>query len=276
MLDQFVYENHLGRRFVGLEKGVYLNYSELRDYEWSYDTINDKISRFYHSITNRKLPLWVHCKSKAEAISVKNSLFDLTEVDIEAKIPGKIYIGDFYTRGYITSSAKSNYLVKDNFCQIDLVLTSDDPAWYKEQTRSFMAGSGEATETGKGADYPYDYSYDYAVSASGEKIICDSIGNSAFKLLIYGPATDPAVIVNDHVYKVNAMIGSQETLLIDSVAKTITLTTSTGSKINYFDKRDRENYIFEPIPPGQNAISKIGNFGFDLTVVEKRSEPRWI
>ena len=46
MLENFVYENHLGQRFVGLENGVYLNENELRDYAWEYDVINNRISRF--------------------------------------------------------------------------------------------------------------------------------------------------------------------------------------------------------------------------------------
>lgn len=275
MLDQFIYENHLGQRFVGLEKGVYLNYNDLRDYSWSYETINNRISRFYRPICDRKIPLWVHCESEAEAIDVKNKLFELAESDIQAKLPGKVFIGEYYTNGYITTSQKSNYLIKEKLCKIDLILTSDDPTWYKEHTYVFGKNIGNAITMGSGTDYPYDYSYDYGISMSGEKLTCETTGNNEFKLLIYGPATNPTVVINDHAYTVNGTIGQYETLLIDSTTKTIVLTTATGSKINWFDKRGRENYIFEPIPPGQNTISRIGVFGFDLTVIEKRSEPKW-
>lgn len=275
MLDQFMYEDHLGRTFVGLKNKVYLNYSDLRNYSWSYETINNRISRFYRPIKDRKIPLVVHCNSDAEAISVKNRLFELTETDVEARLPGKIYIGEYYTHGYITSSSKSKYLINDKICTIDLTLTSDDPAWYRELTRTFVSGSSGAIGLNDGTDYPYDYAYDYALSASGRTITCDSIGSNAFKLLIYGTATDPTVIISGHKYTLNGTIGASETVLIDSLAKTITLTTASGKKINWFDKRSREDYIFEPIPAGQNTISWIGTFGFDLTVIEKRSEPRW-
>lgn len=143
MLDKFIYENHLGQRFTGLDNGVYLNYSELRDYSWNYDTINSRISRFYRPITSRKIPLVIKCDSDEEAVAVKNRLFELAETDIESKLPGKIYIGEYYTNGYITASKKSDYLINKRLCCIELTLTSDDPSWYREQTYIFPVGGVE-------------------------------------------------------------------------------------------------------------------------------------
>lgn len=275
MLENFIFENHLGQRFVGLDNGVYMNYNDLRDYAWSYETINSKISRFYKGVTNRKIPLVVLGDTEEKAISVKNRLMELAEQDIEAKLPGKIYIGEYYTNGYITASAKGNYLVSKRLCNITLTLTSEDPAWYREQKYSFFPGTGSATAIGGGTDYSYDYPYDYALSLNGRMIVCDSVGSNAFKLSIYGEAVNPAVVIGGHVYAINGTVGKGETLLIDSLSKTITLTTAAGNKINWFDKRARDNYIFEPIPAGQNTVSWLGTFGFDLAVIEKRSEPKW-
>ena len=275
MLDKFIFENHLGQRFEGLPNGVYLNYSDLRDYSWNFDTINSRISRFYRGITSRKIPLVVYCNSDAEAVAIKNRLHELAEADVEARIPGKVFVGDYYTSGYITASVKSNYLIRNKYCKITLTLTSDDPAWYREQTTAFIPSEGSTIGIGSGTDYPYDYPYDYALSMKGRKIVCDSVGSSAFRLTIYGEATNPSVVIGGHTYTINGTIGKGETLLIDSLSKTITLTTAFGNKINWFDKRGRENYIFEPIPAGQNTVSWAGTFGFDLTVIEKRSEPKW-
>ena len=276
MLEKFIFENHLGQRFDGLENGVFLNYNDLRDYSWSYDTINSRISRFYRPVKNRKIPLVVKCNSDEEAIAVKNRLHELAEADIEARIPGKIFVGDYYTNGYVTASAKTDYLINKRLCNITLTLTSDDPAWYREQTYAFTSDSGDVTSIGGGTDYPYDYPYDFALSMNGRKIVCDTTGKNAFKLKIYGEATNPAVVIDGHIYAINGTVGKGESLLIDGVNKTVTLTTSTGAKINWFDKRGRESYIFEPIPAGQSVVSWLGTFGFDLTVIEKRSEPRWI
>ena len=273
MRDRFIYENHLGQRFD--EDCVYLNYSDLRDYSWNCDTINGRISRFYRSITDRKLPLVIVGKTGDEATAIKNRLFEIAEADVVAMIPGTIYSGEYYTQGFITASAKSKYLINKRFSKIVLTLKSEDPAWYREQTTPFFPSTENQFDAESGADYPYGYPYDYAISFNGRKIMCNSVGSSAFRLLIYGEATNPAIVINGHTYKVNGTIAKGETLLIDGVKKTITLTTAVGKKINWFDKRDREEYIFEPIQAGQNTVSWSGSFGFDLTVVEKRSEPKW-
>lgn len=275
MLVEFIYENHLGQRFYGKENGVFLNSSDLLDYKWRYDTINNRISRFYTSITDRKLPLRVRCKYEIEATRVKNLLHEIAEIDVEAEIPGKIFVGDYYTIGYITSSSKSEYLKKERYCNITLTLTSEDPKWYREETTSFDPAQFDAVGSGKGTDYPYDYPYDYAISSFGQSIVCDSIRSSAFKLRIYGGAVNPTIMIGGHVYAINGSVGAGESLLIDSIAKTITLTTATGLKVNWFDKRSRDSYIFAPIPAGENDIIWNGSFAFDLTVIEKRSEPKW-
>lgn len=279
MLEKFIFENHLGLRFVGLDNGVYMNYNELRDYSWNYDTINNKISRFYRNIKDRKLPLVIYCNSDEKAIEIKNRIHELAEADIEAKIPGKIFIGDYYTKGYITASTKSEYLISKRLVKLTLTLTSDNTAWYKEQTTAFIKGyTGESyspTWDSDNVDYPYDYPYDYSISGTNKKIVCDTIRDCNFRLKIYGEITNPSIVIGGHRYTVNGAIGKGESLLIDSIEKTIILTTATGNKVNWFDKRNRETYIFKLIPSGQNTVVWNGNFGFDLTVIEERSEPKW-
>lgn len=274
MLDSFVYVNHQNKRFEGLKNRVFLNYNSLRDYSWSYDTINNRISRFYKKVTTRSVPLVVCCETEEEAKEIMNSLHQIVEADIQAMSPGKIYIGEYYTTGYITVSKKTKYLISGRFCKIDLTLLSDNPAWYRETTHSFTAGEAQSSVT-TGTDYPYDYTYDYSASLKSRNILCDSIGDNAFRLLIYGEATNPIVTIGDHQYTVNGTIAAGETLLIDSVAKTIVMTTAAGKQTNWFDKRGRESYIFEPISAGSNSVVWNETFGFDLTIVEERSEPKW-
>lgn len=276
MLENFIFENHLGQRFVGLENGVYLNANELRDYTWDYDVINNRISRFFRSVSSRKIPLVVCRPNPAAANDVRNRLLDLAEADVDAMIPGKIYVGEYYTTGYITESKKSDYRTSGRFCTIDLVLTSQDPSWSRETVHVFGGTDSGAAASRSGFDFPFDYAYDYSVSTTSRQIVCDTVKSSKFKLRIYGEVTDPVVMINGHAYKVNGMIRAGESLLIDSLTKTITLTTATGAKVNWFANRDRQDYIFEPIPPGLNNVIYNGAFKFDLIVVEDRSEPRWI
>lgn len=276
MLENFIYENHLGQRFVGLENGAYLNENELRDYTWEYDVINNRISRFYRTVSSRKLPLVICCPTTEEANRVRNRLLELAEADIDAMLPGKIIVGEYYTTGFITESKKSDYRTAGRFSMTELVLTSQDPAWSRETVHVFGIADDGAAASRSGFDFPFDYDYDYSVSTASRQVVNDTVKSSKFKLKIYGEATDPAVMINGHAYKVNGMIKEGESLLIDSLNKTIVLTTASGTKINWFNNRDRHDYIFEPIPPGVNNVIYNGAFKFDLTIIEERSEPRWI
>lgn len=275
MLENFIFENHLGQRFDGLANGVYLNANELRDYSWSYDIINNRISRFYRQPTQRKLPLLVCCRTTAEAVEVKNRLLELAEADVGAMLPGKVYVGDYYTTGFITASKKSNYRITGRYCSIELTLTSSDPIWSRESTYVFGGPGGIPGQPQVGIDYPFDYAFDYSVSSNSRQIVGGSVIGSKFRWRVYGPAEDPAITVNDHIYQVFGTIRAGETLVVDSLAKTITLSTASGAKVNWFNNRSRENYIFEPLPAGQSDILYNGSFAFDLTVIEERSEPKW-
>ena len=275
MLDNFIYEDHHGRRFVGLENKVFANYNNLRDYSWDYDTINNRISRFYKGITENKIPLVVCGMTAEKALAAMNQLHEFAETDIAAKLPGRIYVGEYYTPGYILGSEKTDYLITKRLCKLNLSYVSDDPYWYKEKTHVFAAGLEGSIGSEDGKDYPHDYPYDYIVSQTGREIICDSIMGNEFRLRIYGDVEEPTVIIGGHLYKVFGTIAKGETLLIDSLTKTITLTKADGKKVNWFDNRNRESYIFEPIPTGKSTVIWNGDFGFDLTVIEKRSEPKW-
>lgn len=274
-LNNFVYENHLGQRFSGMENGMYINHSNILDYSWDYDVINRRISRFYRPVTTRKLPIVVIGKSDSEAIKAKNRLLEIAEADIQAMLPGKIYSGEYYSSGFITSSAKSKYLFSKRYCNMDLEFTSADPAWFIDHSFSF-AKSEDSSEGNYGVDFPHDYPFDYSVSVKNRQISIDSIGSNKFKLKIYGDAINPSISISGHAYSVIGTIKKGESLLIDSINKTLTLTTESGSKINWFDKRSRESYIFEPIKSGIANIRYNGSFAFDLTIVEERSEPKWI
>lgn len=276
MRENFIFENHLGLRFVGAENGVFLNTNELRDYSWSYDVINNRISRFFRSVTTRKIPLMVCCSSVEEANDARNRILDLAEADVVAMLPGKVYLNGYYTTGYVTASKKTDYRMHGRYCLIELSLTSASPAWNRETLHVFGGDQQGAAQDRSGFDFPFDYKFDYSVTTTSRQIINDTIKASNFKLKIYGEATNPAIMINGHVYEVVGMVKPGESLEINSLDKTIVLKTAAGTTINWFNNRGRNNYIFEPIPAGANNVMFNGSFKFDLTIIEERSEPKWI
>ena len=275
MLEKFIFENHLGQRIDGSECGIFLNYNDLRDYDWAYDTLNGKISRFRKDIKKKKLPLVLKCDSEEEAIQTKNRLFEVAETDIFALIPGRIYVGDYYMYGYITESKKTNYLISKTYTNFDLAFTPSEAYWFKEETYSFKSSESSNVAIGGDLGYPYDFPFDYCLPQRGRRLFLKGVGEYAFRLVIYGKAENPSIKIGSHTYAVNGSIGENEYLEIDSLARTITLTTAYTNKINWLDKRSREEYIFQPIPAGEIAVGWVGDFNFDLTIIEMRSEPLW-
>lgn len=127
---------------------------------------------------------------------------------------------------------------------------------------------------GDNGDYPYDYMSDQstqvAVNNSGD-------GKADYQLTIYGPATDPRVTINNIAVGVDGMtVQSGEYLVIDTAAKTVTLVNTSGEHVNAFNNRIKTGPIFTQLPPGSNTVYWSGDFGFDLTIYERRREAEWI
>lgn len=120
-----------------------------------------------------------------------------------------------------------------------------------------------------------DFAYNYASELHGNTLNNAGFIGTNFRLIIYGACTTPTIYISGHRYQVNRIVEANEYLTIDSVEKTITLTKRNGEIVNCFNFRDRDSYIFEKIPSGSNVVSWNGDFGFDIVLIEERSEPKW-
>lgn len=272
MLEKAVYKNHLNEVFEFGVNGVYVNESDLHDYSWSVTKKNNRIAAFDYAVSTRKLAVVIICKTEAEGLEKRNRLFEITEKDVLAFQPGKLMIGDYYLKCYVTKSEKKNYLAAKRYMTVTLTLSTDAPYWVKETSTVFTASGGAAD----GMDYPHDYAHDYGNDTIAKTIANGGIVASPFRLAINGPCINPAIYIAGHLYQVNATVTEGQYLLIDSVTKTITLQANDGTKTNVFNSRNKDSYIFEKIPSGVNIVSWTGNFVFEVTLLEERSEPKWI
>lgn len=272
--ERFKYRNHLGEELEFGKVGLFVDVNDLRDYAWEVSARGNKISRFSRGITQKTIPVAVAFKNKAYVTEMKNKLFEFCEKDVIAKQYGRIIIGDYYFKCYVTASAKSSYAHDPCFTQFNIELTTDEPYWIKEHSFAFRKLSD--VEGAENLEYPYDYSYDYFSGSGAQRLLNSYFAPVDFKMVIYGSAVNPTITIGGHQYKVNVTVQSGEYLTIDSEAKTIVLTKNDGEKVSKFDDRDRSSYIFEPIPAGSQSVLWLGDFGVDITLIEKRSEPKWI
>ncbi len=275
MLENVMYINHLGETiWLDGRAGIFCNRNDLRDFSYSVTTKNDRISSFNKGVVKKSLPVLVVCSNEKEGTDAKNRLFEVMEKDVLASQHGKFVINDYYLMCFVTGSAKTEYYHAKRYMMTTLTIQTDLPEWIRETVNTFgYMGKGPQ---GKNMDFCSDFLMDYTSNLVGKAVVNKGFVASNFKIVIYGAAEIPAVKVGGHLYQVNVTFKNNEYLTIDSVSKTIILTHVDGSQENVFSKRNRDFYIFEKISPGIGLVEMDGCKKADITILEERSEPKWI
>ena len=130
-------------------------------------------------------------------------------------------------------------------------------------------------------DYPHNYEYDYSEIAAADSIESSVYTPSDVHLVIFGPATNPYILVGGNKYQVNVTVPSGGYVTIDGREKTIVLTLADGTDQNAFSYGVRGGgqgggtYVFEPIQAGTQEVTYSGAFGFNLGWYEEEGEPPW-
>ena len=274
MLEQLIYKNHMNEVFEFGKDGIFVDHNDLHDYEWKVTSKGNRISGIQKAVQKRKLPVTIICPTEEQSIAAKNKLFEVVEKDVLAMQHGQIILGGYYFKCFVTKSAKREYLTNKRYTKLTLTLHTDFPFWVKETTTSFGT-TGTAAEGQAYLDYSVDYPMDHFCDMAIKPIRNSGFVASDFRLIIHGPCVNPSVNIADHTYQVNCTVGHGEHLTIDSSEKKIYLTAHDGTTINQFNNRYRTSYVFEKIPSGQNAVLWNGDFGFDIILLEERSEPKW-
>ena len=266
-----IYKNNRNETNIFGSRELFINDMDLFDYSWNYDTDFGRVDNFRRDAQERQLTISIYGKTEEEANNKKNKVFEVFEKDVLAKRPGKLWIGDYYLSCYIVESAVSTYYRQGNYLAIEITIVTDTPVWIKETIYNFYIQNivGESF-------YPYDYPYDYSNNLTIQNITNNHFADSDFKLIIYGPVTNPTVFIKGHPYTVNTILLEGEYLTITSTDKTVVKTKINGERVNEFNRRSKVYSVFKRIEQGQNAVSWNEEFNFDLVLLEKRSEPKWI
>ena len=273
MLEKITYKNHLNESIEFGVDGLFLNNNDLHSYKWNYTSNNNKIAYFSRDIQEKKLPIIVYCASRDEGNAIVNRLMELADKDVMTSQPGRIEAGGYYLTCYLFGSSKSSYDLEKGLFYADVSVVTDYPAWVKETGSTFNPTGGQS---GQNLDYPFDFPYDFASPSSSNTIVNYGFADSDFKLTIYGEVTDPVITIAGNSYAVTGHVDDGEYLVINSREKTITLVREDGTQVNWFQYRNKTNYIFEKIPSGEVTVLWDGTFTFNVTLYEERSEPKWI
>lgn len=274
MLEKVRYINHQNETLDFLGQPLLVNENDLHDFAWSITSKNDRISGFKKGIVKKNIPVIIKCADSTEGLRLRNRLFEVCEKDVRLQQHGKLIIGDYYLRCYVTGSKKSDYRIHNGYMLVNLTIHTDLPEWIRESKTAYGTRSEDKEEF---LDYYFDFPFDFKNGLANNEINNTDFVASNFIITIYGYVSNPTLYIAGHEYTVNVDVEAGEYLTIDSVNKEIKLTKNDGTVVNCFNNRNRASYIFEKIPAGVNEImSSSQNITFDITLLEERSEPKWI
>lgn len=279
MLNHIKYVNHLNETIEFGKNILIVTDSDLLDFSWNVEKSNDIISGFTRKIASKSVTVVIKNRNEAEGVQTKNRFFEIFEKDVLAKKSGKFVIGDYYLKCYVIGSVKNDYVARSNYMTIKLKISTDYPYWCSETTKTFLKRN--IKDIGEETDfylyYPFSYPYQYSAPQDERFIQNDHYAACDFKMVIFGPCTNPAIMINGHLHEVKASIHDGERLEIDSRNHTVHRHMNDGRIENLFNLRNKESNLFEKIPNGRcNVLWNIEAFGFDLTLYKERSEPKWI
>lgn len=250
--------------------------ANFHSWKWSVNGVDlqygMRVSGFSRAGQTYEMTLTLFGSERQKEALIK-ALHDDFELDVRNKTPGRIIWGDYYVECFVVASSLTP---NDENISTDNVVSfyCPYPFWIKEETRSFYPQTTSSV-TESYLDYPHDYAYDYYSGGSGMAIWqTDFPFSSDFRMVMYGPASNPRVLINDHIYQILDTLTASEHVIIDSKLGTIVKMQADGTRVNAFDLRNKEESIFEKVPAGTLTLVWSGAFGFDLTLYEERSEPR--
>lgn len=247
------------------------------------------IDRWYKRSQEFSLTVAVFADSAPAFYALLDQLEALTAADIAARSPGRLYVnGKSYLPAYISGWEVSEW--EEDAWATDLTLTvlSPYPYWITETTLTYLpTNANRVTPAVVGVSlvgtaivadekrYPYQYPHRYSNSLISSSLTNPAIAPCGFRMVVFGPCDHPIVYIDGHAYSVSVTLNTDQYLTIDSGEKSIVVTDADGGKTNCIHLRDRQSYVFHPIPTGTVPITRSDNFGVDITLIEERSEPRW-
>ena len=283
-MNDFVYENSQGKRINLCKFPYWLNVEPMFDYEWDYTKRErrrgDIIAGFTKRTQTKSLVLHILGKTQNIRDNAIDEFNSAIEADIYNGTSGKIWVGDWFTYGYIIASKNEKWQYGAPVVKKTITLAREQDSWYRTIVKKSYEGNAIVVEPEAWCktyadrhDFAYDYMTDFDTRV--ELVNPDSLPSN-FILTIQGPADRPAIHIGDNVIEFNYSLPDGAHLVVDATKKTTIAYLADGTEVNVFGARNPDYYIFERMPSGINTVTWNGVFNWEIMLIEERSEPRWL
>lgn len=258
---------------LGKESGVWLDENELFNYEWDYVTAQRKLVAISRDVV--EIPVKLLFLNGFDD-SVINRFLQVMDYDARMKSPGTLSVNGYERKGVFVSASTEDYMYKQGLMYREMRFLALEQDWTRRYVETIKPTT---TSTEVQLKYPHDYPHDYGGSPAPQQFNNPSAFPSEFLLRIYGPCSDPYLIINGNLYAVNCTVVDGGFLVIDSTNReAIYNYNAAGVAQNVFDAatmgaEGSGSYIYELIQPGINSISWPNNFKIDIEMLESVSVP---
>lgn len=284
----FYYVNNRGDRIDLSDYPYIFQEGNLLDWVYSYntDSLATRDVTYGYKMAAKTIPVKVAVlcdytipleERKEQWKEAVDHLADVVQADVIDGKDGRLYTDTgFYLSCKIIGSEKTDWRMGLPIMFNTLTVLSDNPVWIREETKEFFSQSEVPAPENGFLDYEYDYEYDYTAQKIGiSDWYIDHYQANEFTMTIFGPCTDPRILVNGYPYQVFDSLEAGEYIVIDSRDNSVVKHLVNGTTQNVYDLRAKDQSVFDPIPSGYLNISWSGLFGFEITLFIERGEPRW-
>lgn len=248
--------------------------TDLQSYAWRVSAAKrasgygSKITSITKEATSKKIKLKI-CDFGNDVAGYTNYLSSIFEPDVIAKTPGKLWLNDSYTNGFITAMDFGTRIERQ-YLELALTFTTEYPFWISESLHTFLPSS---TGSSTGFIFPLAFPFGFT-SPDVRTLVNDHYGPCLAKIAFYGPCTDPEINLGPNTYKVFGELLPGERFEIDQVAMTVTKITAGGERLNFLYARGKTKSVFDRIPAGESFVTAT-DFTFEILLYKERSEPKW-
>lgn len=254
-----------GRRFASADP--------LRSHEWSHKLGARGVS----GVSADAVTVEVELTARAGDVDAMRRAMD---ADTEAGAPGTMELDGWSQRALLL---KSKALSTRGLPAVSLEFALLDGAWRRARTVEFQPA---AASSHGGLDLPCDLPFDLAPGQAPTAFEAALDRDADVLLRVFGPAFDPAIVVDGNRYALDAELTEGARIEVDgsSWPRTIRRVGVDGTVTDVFAAGHRAGgagsgeYIFEPLHPtatGWHEVTWPGTFAFSITWYERDSEPGW-
>lgn len=261
-MDNVRYVTSRGESISLLKPPIVINTKQFR--EFAYETQNGRPSPSKEKTFAVPAALVGTAKQRDEVV-------DKIIFDSEIKEYGRLYVNDWFVYGNFVG-VPSVVAETTMGVRLDWDFYVPNAEWLHETEHQFYPNTASGSDT---LNYPFNPPYNYAAQKQAVAQIKNTSATDAdFILTFSGNADYVEFGVGDKVYKVESTVDSSETFYLNTYTREV-YKIRDGLKADLFPFASDETYIFTKIPRGEQQLYWRGDYGINVTLLERRRFPPW-